>query len=112
MLTGIQRHRKAIDEALGNTAENWRLERMAATDRSIMRLATYEILFTDTPPRVAVNEAIELAKRFGTGNSAQFVNGVLDRLMKSGLTGTGSTPAAASFRKGPPNTSDQTPDCD
>ena len=56
---------------------------MAATDRAILRLGAYEILFTDTPDRVAINEAIELAKRYGTNQSAQFVNGVLDRFMNS-----------------------------
>ena len=55
---------------------------MAATDRSILRLAAFEILFmADTPGPVAINEAIELAKRYGTNNSAQFVNGLLDRLL-------------------------------
>jgi len=54
---------------------------MAATDRNVLRLGAYEILFTDTPDRVVINEAIELAKRYGTNNSSQFVNGVLDRLM-------------------------------
>ena len=54
---------------------------MAATDRNVLRLGAYEILFSETPDRVAINEAIELAKRYGTNNSSQFVNGVLDRLM-------------------------------
>ncbi len=57
---------------------------MAATDRNVLRLGAYEILFTDTPDRVAINEAIELSKRYGTANSAQFVNGILDRLMNAG----------------------------
>ena len=54
---------------------------MAATDRNVMRLGAYEILYAETPPRVAINEAVDLAKRFGTKQSAQFVNGVLDRFM-------------------------------
>ena len=83
LLHGIQVHRERIDRALEDTAENWKLTRMAATDRSILRLAAFEILIGDTPSRVAINEAIELAKRYGTNNSAQFVNGVLDRLMRS-----------------------------
>ena len=53
---------------------------MAATDRNILRLAAYELLHTDTPRAVAIDEAIELAKRFGSAQSAQFVNGILDRL--------------------------------
>ena len=63
------------------TADNWSLERMAATDRNVLRLGAFEILYTDTPGRVAINEAVELAKRFGTAQSAQFVNGILDRLL-------------------------------
>ena len=54
---------------------------MAATDRNVLRLGAYEILYTDTPGRVAINEAVELAKRFGSGHSAQFVNGILDRFL-------------------------------
>ena len=83
LLRGIRNHQQEIDQALGRTAENWKLGRMAATDRSILRLAAYEILFDVTPGKVAINEAIELARRYGTGNSAPFVNGVLDRLLKS-----------------------------
>ena len=54
---------------------------MAATDRNVLRLGAYEILYADTPGRVAINEAVELAKRFGSRQSAQFVNGILDRLL-------------------------------
>jgi N utilization substance protein B len=54
---------------------------MAATDRNVLRLGAFELLYTQTPPRVAINEAVELAKRYGTGQSAQFVNGILDRVM-------------------------------
>ncbi len=82
LLTGVSNRREEIDERLKATAENWRLSRMAVTDRNVMRLGAYEILFTDTPDRVAINEAINLAKRYGSNNSFQFVNGVLDRLMK------------------------------
>ncbi len=71
------------EQHLEDIARNWKLSRMAATDRNVLRLGAYEILFTDTPDRVAINEAIELAKRYGTNNSSQFVNGVLDRLMSN-----------------------------
>ena len=54
---------------------------MAATDRNVLRLGAYEIFHSDTPPRVAIDEAVELAKRFGSAQSAQFVNGILDNLM-------------------------------
>ncbi len=83
LIDGVRNQREKIDDILDPAAENWRLSRMAATDRNILRLGAYEILFADTPDAVAVNEAIELAKRYGTNNSAQFVNGVLDRLIKS-----------------------------
>ncbi len=84
LLRGIESNRERIDEALKATTQNWRLERMAATDRSILRLAAFEIMFFDeTPGPVAINEAIELAKRYGTNNSSQFVNGILDRLLNS-----------------------------
>ena len=82
LLDGIRNNHNEIDQALQSTAENWKLGRMAATDRSILRLAAFEILFLEeTPGPVAINEAIELAKRYGTNNSAQFVNGILDRLL-------------------------------
>jgi len=81
LVAGVRRHRPEIDVRLERTAANWSLQRMAATDRNILRLGAYEILHADTPDRVAINEAVELAKRFGTAQSAQFVNGILDRLM-------------------------------
>ncbi len=83
LLAGVREHQEEVDNRLEKTARNWRLSRMAATDRNVLRLGAYEILFTDTPDRVVINEAIELAKRYGTNNSSQFVNGVLDRLMRN-----------------------------
>ena len=62
------------------TAANWSLKRMAATDRNVLRLGAYELLHTDTPPG-AIDEAVELAKRFGSAQSSQFVNGILDKVM-------------------------------
>lgn len=81
LLNGVRQHRQEIDSLLESTAQNWTLNRMPVTDRNILRLGAYEILYTETPDRVAINEAIELAKRYGTEHSAQFVNGMLDRLM-------------------------------
>ncbi len=80
LLDGVRRNRAELDQLLEQAAENWSLARMAATDRNVLRLGAYEILYSDTPGRVAINEAVELAKRFGTSHSAQFVNGILDRL--------------------------------
>lgn len=73
--------RDQIDETIRSVSQHWRLERMARVDRNILRLATYELLkLPDVPRRVTLNEAVELAKRFGSEGSAGFVNGVLDRI--------------------------------
>lgn len=82
LIDGVRRNRMELDVLLEKTAENWSLERMAVTDRNVMRLGAFEILYADTPDRVAINEAVELAKRFGSKQSAQFVNGILDRLLQ------------------------------
>lgn len=82
LLSGARRNRPELDELLISQADNWSLERMAATDRNILRLAAFEILYSETPGRVAINEAVELAKRFGSKNSAQFVNGILDGVLR------------------------------
>ncbi len=81
LVEGVKRHGEQLDEQIGRVAENWSLERMAATDRNLIRLGAFEILYTDTPDPVAIDETIGLAKRFGSAQSAKFVNGVLDRLM-------------------------------
>ena len=73
----------ALDEIIASASENWRLVRMSLVDRNILRLGVFELRFRpETPPRVAINEAVELAKRFGTEDSAAFVNGVLDRIAR------------------------------
>ena len=73
----------ALDETIVSASDNWRLVRMSLVDRNILRLGVFELRFRpDTPPRVAINEAVELAKRFGTEDSAAFVNGVLDRIAR------------------------------
>ncbi len=82
LLAGVRRNRDELDALLSETAENWTLDRMATTDRNVMRLGAFEILYTDTPDAVAINEAVELAKRFGSRQSAQFVNGILDKLLQ------------------------------
>lgn len=82
LVSGARRNRQEIDELLRARADNWSLERMAATDRNLLRLAAFEMLYTQTPGRVIINEAVEIAKRFGSKSSAQFVNGVLDRVLK------------------------------
>src|SRR5262249_53350602 len=77
---GVLARRAQIDEQLSAAAENWRLPRMTVVDRNVLRLGAYELLFSDTPAPAAINEAIELAHRFGSKDSPGFVNGVLDKV--------------------------------
>jgi N utilization substance protein B len=81
LVVGVRQHRPELDERIAQTAAHWSLYRMAVTDRNVLRLGAFEILYSDTPGRVAINEAVELAKRYGAAHSAQFVNGILDHLM-------------------------------
>ena len=87
LVAGVRRHREQLDKSFERISANWSLERMAPTDRNVLRLGAYEILHSDTPDRVAIDEAVELAKRFGSAQSGQFVNGILDRLMPNSETG-------------------------
>ena len=83
LVQGTLEHREKIDDMIRGQADNWRLERMPAVDRNVLRLAIYEMLFeTDTPKLVVVDEAIELAKKFGSEQSGRFINGLLDGLLK------------------------------
>jgi N utilization substance protein B len=83
LVEGAIGHRAEIDALISEQADNWRLERMPAVDRNILRLAVYELLYEeDIPKLVIVDEAIELAKRFSTDQSSRFVNGLLDGLLK------------------------------
>ena len=85
MVLATREHLEEIDEKIRRQTENWRLERMPAVDRNILRLAVWEMLYeTDVPRLVVVDEAVELAKRFGSENSSRFVNGLLDGLMRGG----------------------------
>ncbi len=81
LLAGILKNRREIDKAISSNAMNWSLRRMAAIDRNVLRLSAFEIMKTETPGRVAINEAVELAKRYGDRQSGQFVNGILDRIL-------------------------------
>jgi transcription antitermination protein NusB len=87
LFDGVLQHRTAIDQTLVATATNWRLPRMLPSDRNILRLATFELLHRSEVEAIPVilNEAIELAKRFGTAESAGFVNGILDQISKQRL---------------------------
>ena len=82
LVEGVARHCARIDEVLTSYAGDWPLERMPAVDRAVLRLATYELLWsTDVPPAVAIDEAVELAKSLSTDESPSFVNGVLARVL-------------------------------
>jgi transcription antitermination protein NusB len=86
LIAGVQAHQPKIDDLIASAAENWRLDRMAAIDRNILRLGAFEMLFCpDVPMKVAINEALELAKRYSTAQSSRFVNGILDRLQATDL---------------------------
>jgi N utilization substance protein B len=81
LVDGTLEHRAAIDERLQSVTKNWDLKRMATVDRNVLRMAVYELAHcNDVPPKVAINEAIELGKKFSTANSGGFVNGILDRI--------------------------------
>jgi N utilization substance protein B len=101
---GTITHAAEIDQRLQAVAENWRLPRMAAVDRNVLRLGAYEMLYAaSTPDRVALDEAIELARRYGTAESPTFVNGILDPLLK-GQTAPPTEPAAETQPVPPPAT--------
>lgn len=76
---GVKGNRKTIDTVIERFSSNWKLSRMSCVDRNVLRIAVYELLFCeDIPPKVSINEAIDVAKRFGTDESGAFINGILD----------------------------------
>lgn len=81
LFVGTMEFRPTLDERITAAAENWSLTRMAPTDRNVLRLGAYELFQTDTPVNVIIDEAVELARKFGSAQSSQFVNGILDRLV-------------------------------
>ncbi len=84
LVLGVWENRERIDSVINSVSKNWRLERMSRIDKSILRLATYELLFRDDiPPKVSINEAIELAKKYGNDSSYSFINGILDSIYNS-----------------------------
>ncbi len=78
LVTGVCRLRRELDDRLSAHSEHWRLDRMAVVDRNVLRIGAYEILHTDTPAPIAIDEAVELARRFAGERSPAFVNGILD----------------------------------
>ena len=84
--------RATADEWLGRIAKDWPVYRMAVVDRNILRLATWELVnYSDTPPKVVLDEAINMGKEFSTGDSGNFINGILDALLREHLSNTGGT---------------------
>jgi N utilization substance protein B len=82
LVHGVLKHRKQLDELIATYAPEWPIDQMAIIDRNVLRIALFEFLIEgSTPPKVAINEAVELAKRFGSDSSSRFVNGVLGTLL-------------------------------
>lgn len=83
LVWGVAQNIEVIDKIIGTYAENWKVERMAVVDRNVLRMATYELLYRDDiPPKVSINEAIDIAKKYGDLESGKFVNGLLDRICR------------------------------
>lgn len=83
LVRGSKLQQDKIDQLLAQYAEHWDLDRMAVVDRNILRMGVYELLWQpEVPPKVAINEALEIAKKFGTIESSRFINGVLDRILR------------------------------
>jgi len=88
LVSGVAEHRAKLDQLVGTHATRWRIDRMAAVDRNILRLAAYETVYTETPTAVVIDQAVDLASRFGGERSSGFVNGILDALAR-GVRGDG-----------------------
>ena len=83
LVEGVTAHQEELDALIRQYSERWRLERMAAVDRNILRLALYELLYEpEIPAKVVINEAVELAKRYASEESGAFINGILDQVRK------------------------------
>jgi len=104
LVNGVVEHQEEIDLAIRSVATNWEIDRMAVIDRNVLRMATFELFHCpDIPPKVAINEAIELGKRFSTQNSGAFINGILDKIKdrapgSPGALGDPSAPAPTEER--------------
>jgi transcription antitermination factor NusB len=105
LVQGAFENKAEIDKMIQGVAQNWNISRMAVVDRNVLRLATFELLHCqDIPPKVAINEAIELGKRYSTQNSGAFINGILDKIMNRARTpapGDAVVPQAAMVEAGP-----------
>jgi N utilization substance protein B len=96
LLDGVQGKREEINQLISRYAENWRLERMSVIDRNILRLAVFELHYQDDiPTSVAINEAVEIAKRYSTDDSGPFINGILDAMAKEEVSGVANKTKSA-----------------
>jgi N utilization substance protein B len=94
LVSGVVEHRESIDKLLEASSTDWTLDRMPSVDRTVLRLAVFELLWCDDiPTAVAIDEAVELAKSLSTDDSPAFINGVLSRVAKDGLASCASEPA-------------------
>ncbi len=100
LLHGVRAHRAELDSRIERHSSNWSLKRMATIDRNVLRMAAYEMLYANVPGRVAINEAIEIARRYGNHNSGQFVNGILDRVLKDHIASSAQADDTASSTAG------------
>lgn len=91
LITTLDMYLEPVDEAITASLLNWRLERLSIIDRAILRLAGAEMLYLAIPPRVVIQEAIQLAEKYGTNESPRFINGVLDAMMRRVEMGTGTS---------------------
>ena len=83
LVKGVEDNKKDIDGVISKYATNWQIGRMAVVDRNILRIAAFEMLYLDDiPPKVSINEAIDIAKKYGDTDSGKFVNGILDKIIK------------------------------
>jgi transcription antitermination factor NusB len=95
LVNGVAAHREELDGVIRAVAQNWEIARMAVIDRNVLRMAAYELFHCpDIPPKVAINEAIELGKRFSTQNSGAFINGILDKIKDRARSATPAAPEA------------------
>lgn len=95
IVQGVHKHRAQIDKVIRGVVQNWTVDRMAVIDRNILRLSSWELLYApDVPPKVAINEGIELGKRFSTANTGSFVNGVLDKVRQVAASADAEEPKA------------------
>jgi len=96
LVNGVMAHRAELDQVIRAVAQNWEIARMAVIDRNVLRMAAYELFHCpDIPPKVAINEAIELGKRFSTQNSGAFINGILDKIKDRARSGAPAPPSDA-----------------